>query len=416
MKTISTLFVATLFAAGNPFAFAQTTNAPQAQEPIPAALTNAAAAATAPPDASDAGTNGIQMNFSNAPLDLVLKYLSDAAGFHIIMDTPARGTVTVISAHPMTKDEAIDLLNSVLNKNGLAAIRNDPFLTIISKEEAATRDIPVKVYNDNPDSIPRNDEMVTQIIPIRFVEARQLVSDLSPFVSAQRIVANEAGNSIIVTDTQANIRHLAEIIKAIDSSAEASTEIRVFHLHYANPTDVATLLGGIFPSQGATGGAATPTRFAGGGGPGGFFARMMAANAANASPSQDRIKKQSQVIAVADLRTSSVVVTASKDLMDQIAGMIDDLDVSSARDQKVFVYHVNNGDPQAVAQVLQNAFGSSTTSRGGTTGTSQSSALQNREQYNAQQMGNTQSGSSSSTLGGSRGGGVGGGRTGTIGF
>ena len=107
-------------------------------------------------------------------------------------------------------------------------------------------------------------------------------------------MANEAGNSIVITDTQSNIRHLAEIIKAIDSSAEGETEIRVFHLNHASPTDVANELSGIFPSSNGTGEQPVPhpvrrrRR-----GPGGFFQRMMAANpAANAGNSQNsRIKK-----------------------------------------------------------------------------------------------------------------------------
>ena len=143
---------------------------------------------------------------------MVLNYLSDAAGFIIVLDTPVRGSVSVISSQPVTKDEAVDLLNSVLNKNGYAAIRDGRTLTIVDKNDAKTRNIPVKVDN-NPKNIPNNDEIVTQIIPIRFVEARQLVSDLQSFVSPQAtVVANEAGNSIVITDTQANIRHLAEII------------------------------------------------------------------------------------------------------------------------------------------------------------------------------------------------------------
>jgi type II secretory pathway component GspD/PulD (secretin) len=170
------------------------------------------------------GTNydELSLNFRNAPLELVLNYLSDAAGFIIVMDTQVRGNVSVISSHPMTRNEAVDLLNAVLNKNGYAAIRDGRTLTILDKNDAKTRNIPVKTSND-PDSIPNNAEIVTQIIPIRFVEARQLVTDLSSFVSPQAtIVANEAGNSIVVTDTQSNIRHLTEIIRAIDSSAEKS--------------------------------------------------------------------------------------------------------------------------------------------------------------------------------------------------
>jgi len=368
------------------------------------------------------GTNfdELSLNFRNAPLEMVLNYLSDAAGFIIVLDTQVRGNVSVISSHPMTRNEAVDLLNAVLNKNGYAAIRDGRTLTILDKNDAKTCNIPVKTSND-PDSIPNNAEIVTQIIPIRFVEARQLVTDLSSFVSPQAtIVANEAGNSIVVTDTQSNIRHLTEIIRAIDNSAEGETEIRVFHLTHASPTDVASELSQIFPTGGTSGSQVqTPFRFGGGvggpggggGGPGGFFQRMMAANATgNTGGSQNsRIQKQSQVVAVADQRTSSVVVTASKDLMQEIAGMMEQLDVPSDRDQGVYVFQMKNGDPQQALTVLQNMFQSSSTSRSGTSSSSsQNSALQQRAVNGTTTMGTTTT--TTTGIGGtSTGGGVGGG-------
>jgi general secretion pathway protein D len=361
------------------------------------------------PPAETAGTNPdeLRLNFRNVPLEMVLNYLSDAAGFIIVMDTPVQGTVSVISHNPMTRDEAVDLLNSVLNQNGYAAIRNGRTLTILNKDDAKTRDIPVKVSND-PDSIPKNDEIVTQIIPVQFVEAGQLVTDLSSFVSPQAtIVANQAGNAIVITDTQANIRHLVEIIKAVDSSAEGETEIRVFRLQYASPDDVASELGQIFPSENNANGAQTPIRFGGGGGfgggPGQFFARMMAANAGGNNNSQNsRAQKQSQVVAVSDPRTQSVIVTASKDLMEQISGMMEQLDVPSPRDQKVYVFHVNNADPYQAVQVLQNMFQTGSTSRSGNGGgsSSQNSALMLRQQNDA----TTTSSSSSTTSSGFTGG------------
>ncbi len=374
-----------------------------------------------PPSAPANGTNydALTMNFRNAPLDLVLNYLSDAAGFIIVLDTQVRGNVSVISSHPMNRDEAVDLLNAVLNKNGYAAIRDGRTLTILDKNDAKTRNIPVKTSN-NPDSIPNNAEIVTQIIPIRFVEAKQLVTDLSSFVSPQAtIVANEAGNSIVVTDTQSNIRHLTEIIRAIDNSAEGETEIRVFHLNYASPADVASELGQIFPSSGSSSGQVqTPFRFGGGGGgqggggPGGFFARMAAANAGGGAGTggnqNSRIQKQTQVIAVADQRTSSIVVTASKDLMQEIAGMMTQLDVPSDRDQNVYVFQMKNGDPQQAVQVLQNMFQSSSTSRSGTSSSSsQNSALQQRAVNGTTTMGTT-----TTTTTGVGGTGIGGGGTG----
>lgn len=384
------------------------------------ATTNPAAAADAvstflAPDQA-VGTNNpdeLRLNFRNAPLEMVLNYLSDAAGFIIVLDAHVNGTVSVISSHPMTRDEAVDLLNSVLNKNGYAAIRNGRTLTILDKNDAKTRDIPVKSGN-NPDSIPNNAEIVTQIIPIRFVAARQLVSDLTSFVSPQAtVVANEEGNSIVITDTQANIRHLTEIIKAVDDSAEAETEIRVFHLKHASPTDVASELGNIFPSASGSS-SQSPIRFGGGqGGPGGFFSRMMGGGGGGNSgtPSNDRVKKATQVNAVADARIQAVIVTAPKDLMEQIASMMNDLDVPSARDQKVFVFHMNNGDPQQAMQVLQTMFQTSGSSRSGSgSSSSANSTLMQRAANNttATSPGTSSSGSSA---GGSSGGRAGGGGT-----
>jgi type II secretory pathway component GspD/PulD (secretin) len=396
---------------------APTTDVKSATPEKPAA---AAAIPTVVQDSTLAPTIGtnfdeLRLNFRNAPLEMVLNYLSDAAGFIIVMDTQVRGNVSVISSHPMTRNEAVDLLNAVLNKNGYAALRDGRTLTILDKNDAKTRNIPVKTSND-PDSIPNNAEIVTQIIPIRFVEARQLVTDLSSFVSPQAtIVANEAGNSIVVTDTQSNIRHLTEIIQAIDNSAEGETEIRVFHLTHASPTDVASELGQIFPTSGTSGSQVqTPFRFGGGGGgmgggggPGGFFGRMMAATAAGSTGGSQntRIQKQTQVVAVADPRTSSVVVTASKDLMQEIAGMMEQLDVPSDRDQGVYVFQMKNGDPQQALTVLQNMFQSSSTSRSGTSSSSQNSALQQRAVNGTTTMGTT---STTTGIGGtSTGGGVG---------
>jgi general secretion pathway protein D len=360
------------------------------------------------PPASAAGTNNpdeLRLNFRNAPLEMVLNYLSDAAGFIIVLDTRVNGNVSVISSHAMTRAEAVDLLNAVLNKNGYAAIRNGRTLTILDKNDAKTRDIPVKTGN-LPDQIPNNAEIVTQIIPIRFVEARQLVSDLTSFVSPQAtVVANEEGNSIVITDTQSNIRHLTEIIKAIDDSAEAETVIRVFRLKYASPADVAAELGEIFPNSGSGSGTQSPTRFAGGGGgPGGFFARMMGGGGGGntgASSSTDRIKKATSVNAVADSRIQAVIVTAPKDLMEQIASMMNDLDVPSTRDQKVYVFHMDNGDPQQALQVLQNMFQTSGSRNSGSS-SSQNSALMQRAQNN------TTATSSSTTSGSSGIGGAGG--------
>lgn len=335
-----------------------------------------------------AGTNGLTLNFRNAPIDLVLSYLSDAAGFIIEVDTRVNGTVSVMGKN-LSKDEAVELLDSVLGRNGYTAIRSgERGLKILDKRTAQSANNRVIVGGD-PAGVPDNDEMVTQIIPIRFVEAQQLVSDLSPFVSSDaRIIANQAGNSIVITDTQSNIKHLMEIIKDIDSSAEDVTVIRYFHLEHADPTETANLLTSLFPDS-SNGGASAPIRFGGRGGgfggrgggfggPAAFFGGFGGGANTAGNSQADRIKHRQQVVAVPDNRTSSVAVTATKDLMDQIEVLITDLDHAAAKDQNVAVFHLDHADGQEILPVLQQMFQSPNGNRNANLGNNQNSLLQTR--------------------------------------
>ena len=352
-------------------------------------------------------TNGITFNFRDARLSDVLNYMSDAAGFTILVQAQLNSRVTVISTHPMSKEKAVDVLNSVLNQNNLAAVEGDnQTLTIMTKDAAKTGNIPVKIGNVAT-NIPKNDVIVTQIIPIRFVDAQQLVVDISAFVSPQAIiVANQAGNSIVITDTQANIRHLTEIIQSIDSSAEMETEIHVFTMKYANPNDVVAMLTSVFPSS--TGGAQTTINIGGGRGGrggGGFGGGFGGGGGGGAGTSAQRIQKAQQVLAVADGRTQSVVVTAAKDMMQQIGDMIAEVDVPSTRDTEVFTLPMHNADPYQAAAVLQGMFQGANSGRASASTTTGTDPLTTR----AQQMNSSSSTTSGfgTTSGGTRGGGGG---------
>ena len=335
------------------------------------------------------GEPGLRMNFRNASLELVLNYLSEAAGFIIVLDTKVNGKIDAWSNRPLSRDEAVDLLNSVLNRNGYAAIRHDRTLTIVSKEDAKTRDIPVILEGD-PDKIPKTDEMVTQILPVRYIEVAQLLKDLQPLVStASTMSANEAGNSIIMTDTRANINRVAQIIKAIDMGAEDTTDVRVFHLEFADPTEMATLLGSLFPddSRSTTGGnSQNQFQFGRGGGFGRMFGGGGDTGSSGSGAQAQRVKKRAKVTAVADQRTSSIIVSATSGLMTQVEEMVKQLDANPAKKQKVYVYQVNPGDVAQVQQVLKDMFESSTSNNRNSRNNSslQNNVLQNRATQNQQ--------------------------------
>jgi hypothetical protein len=329
------------------------------------------------------GTDGLILNFRDTQIDQVLNYLSDAAGFIIELDTHVSGTVSVWSARPVSKNDAVTILNSALAKNGYAVIQAGRILRVMSKEDAL-HEVPV-IVNGDPDQIPQTGDTVTQIIPVRYVSARQLISDLSLLTpSTSTIIANDAGNSIIITDTQQNIHHLAELIKAIDGSAEDVTEVKVFHLQYHDPVEVAALLTSIFVDQsGQNGGQSAPVRFGGlgglaaafgGGGRGGFggggfgggrgggggLAQFFGGGAGGRGGqggqqggNQGSVRPRAKVVAVADQRMQSVLVTAPKDVMAQVEEVVAEVDKESPKVAQVTVVPLVNADPTVVLKALQ---------------------------------------------------------------
>jgi general secretion pathway protein D len=383
-----------------------------AQQAVPASTTNQVAEAAAPAAvliSSNNGTNGLRMNFRNAPLDQVLRYMSEAAGFVVVLEARPSGKVDIMSDSPVTREEAVNLLNQALKKNGYAAIRNGRTLTIVPKDEAKIHDIPVYIGGD-PATIPRTDEIVTQIIPVRYVEVAQLVKDLQPLVSTQTtMTANESGNELVITDTQANIHRVAEIIKAIDAGAEDVTLVRVFRLNYADPSELADLLVNLFPDDSKSGGSSSPMQFGGFGGLRSFFrggggpgaGGPGGGGASGANNQNQRIKKRARVVAVPDPRTSSVAVTAARDLMDQVEQVVTELDSNPAKVKKVRVFKVENADVSQVWQVLNDTFVNS--GQSSQTKANQTSPLQTR----STQQSTSQPGTSTTRMGGGSRGGVG---------
>ncbi len=478
---------------------------------------------------------GMRLNFRGVPLELVLNYFSEAAGFIIVPTVgDIRGRVDVWSEDVLTKDEAVAVLNNVLSRNGYAAFRVDRTLKIVNKDEMSRQPLPVKPGGD-PEKIPATENMVTQIIPIKFISAEQVIKNFDSLLPTSSIMtANAGANALVITDTQINIKRVAEIIKALDTPVASVSAIRVFTLKYADAKTLATVVKDLFVTAESRGGAqqggVNPMqqmfqRFGGGGSSGGrggdggsaggtggrvttpkvvasadelsnslivsapedsmtmiedvikqvdvpvedvteikvfrlkhasaddtatmiknlfpdtstqggrtggrtggssFFGgfRPPSGGGTGAAAGQsERALKQNKVVAVADNRTMSVIVTASPTLMEQITGMITQLDSDPSKQQKVFVIPVENADPAQMQQILQALFptqsGRTAQSSSGRTGTGGFGTGTTTRNNGGQSSPSGRSGSSgfggnssggSSGFGGGNSGGFGGGR------
>ncbi len=141
----------------------------------------------------------------------------------------------------------------------------------------------------------------------------------------------------------------------------------------------------------------------------------MSSGGGTGSSGSSRLKKTARVVAVADQRTYSVVVSAPQQLIDQIEEIVSNLDASAARKQTVRVMHFSNATPAQVKSALAALFQKqTTTSPANSASQNQADALETRmtTQSQSQSSATTRSGTgggSPSGLSGGGGGSAGGG-------
>lgn len=298
---------------------------------------------------SRGGGASLVMNFRDVPLQSILDYLSNEAGLIVVSEVDLNGDrITVFNLQPVTLDEAIAMLNTVLFEKGFTAVKRQRLLKVVMLSDAKTQSIPVRFGND-PEKIGETDSLITQVIPIRYAEATGMVENLQPLISGEyaELAANESSNSLILTDTEANIRRIVRIVSALDQSISQVSEVRVFRLAFADAESVADLLETTFssgPSEDEIVAQAMSRRFGGRGRGGG-------------DDDQSSGTPQSKdVNAAADDRTNSVVVSAGPDVMLSIAAIIEELDVDTTAKESVLIYAPKNMQAADLAETFNSLF------------------------------------------------------------
>ena len=190
----------------------------------------------------------ICVNFDEVDIRMVLKTVGDITGINFVVDDSVRGTVTVMFPTKIRLSEVYKVLESILDVKGFAAVpagRN--LVKIVPRAEAAKRNLQVR-FGSNPAKIPRNDSVVTQIIPLNYADARDISQIVQPLLAAGAQMATyPKTNSIVITDASSNIHHIAKIIQNLD----VQEQITVFSLNYASPQAISEQISRIIENSSA---------------------------------------------------------------------------------------------------------------------------------------------------------------------
>jgi len=193
-----------------------------------------AQAARAPAAAEDTAS----LNFVNADLEATVRAIGQYTGRQFVIDPRVKGTITLVTERPVTKQQAYEQLLSALRLQGFTIVETPGGIARILPEADA------KLQGGRviaPSQVaPRGDQIVTQVFELQFESATNMVPVLRPLIAPNNTIsAYPANNSLVITDYADNLRRLREIIAAIDRPASAESEI--IALRHGLAVEIATV-------------------------------------------------------------------------------------------------------------------------------------------------------------------------------
>jgi len=188
------------------------------------------------------------------PTDItqIIKAVSVWTGKNVLMDTNIRGKVQIISPRKVTKEEAYQAFLSALNLLQLTTVETGKVMKILPVRTAVKGNL--KTYL-GADWTPRTDAVITQIIPLKYIDAKAITQNLSKLANTNSVIAYEPTNTLIVTDSGYKVQRILEIVKLLDVQGQ-QPQVSIVPVRYADAKEVAkkvqSILGGGGSSRGSS--------------------------------------------------------------------------------------------------------------------------------------------------------------------
>ncbi len=197
----------------------------------------------------------ITPNFKDADITMIAEAVSAATGKNFIIEPRVRAQVTMLSSTPMSPDAFYQAFLSILQVYGFVAMPAGDVIKIVP--DANARTMP---GNDLPDRVSAtSDEIVTQVIQVKNVNAAQLVPILRSLIPQNgHLAAYQPSNILIISDRAANVNRIMRIIRRIDQAGDSDVEI--IPLQNASAAEIVRVITTLYQAQQAQEGGASPMK------------------------------------------------------------------------------------------------------------------------------------------------------------
>lgn len=252
-----------------------------------------------------------EANFKNAEIGEFIATVSRNLNKTIILDPSVKGHISVRSHEEMDEERYYQFFLSVLEVYGFAVthMKND-VLKVIPAKNARNGVIPLSRNGE----IRAGDELITRVVPLQFVTARDLAPLLRQLndAAAGSVVHYEPGNILLMTGRAAVVEQLVAIVENVDLPEDRSVENVV--LENASASQVAELLNNLH------------------------------GNGKNGTPPAAK--------AVADDRTNALLISGESSARDALARTARGLDVGKTRKSTAKVIYLKHAKAENLLEVL----------------------------------------------------------------
>ena len=180
----------------------------------------------------------LTLNFQDADIHALINAVSKITGKNFIVDPRVKGKVTLVSSEELGPDQIYEVFLSVLDVHNIVAIESDGLVKLLPKAIAKTIPTPIKYGKTGI----LGDSQITEVYQLKYGSVRDIVPILKPLLPpTSHFAAHGPTNTIIITDTAANINRILSIVAKLDQE-DTVGDTHVIYLQHAQAEDIVGLL------------------------------------------------------------------------------------------------------------------------------------------------------------------------------
>jgi general secretion pathway protein D len=178
---------------------------------------------------SAGGSGNIVLNFEAVDLrEVIRNILGDILGEAYLIDPTVNGQVTIRTTSGIPREALYATLETLLRMNNATMIKEAGVFKVLPAAVGVKGSVTPQLGSSQR-PLPKG--FSVQIVPLRYVGAREMTKILEPFArDAQALRADEMRNLIILSGTELELRHLLETIEMFDVDWMGGMSVGIYKL------------------------------------------------------------------------------------------------------------------------------------------------------------------------------------------